>query len=65
MKKAFPLRQILCQFSAGQRTTLGLTRSLDDASANVISVNVETGSKSVVQLKDVGGKKIICFFGKS
>ncbi|VDO34571.1 unnamed protein product, partial [Onchocerca flexuosa] len=42
------------RFSAGQRTSLGLTRSLDDGRAEVISMNVETGSKSIMQLKDVG-----------
>ncbi|KAL3985456.1 Mitochondrial small ribosomal subunit Rsm22 family protein [Acanthocheilonema viteae] len=56
--KIFPIYQTLCRFSAGQRTALGLTRNLDDGSANVISLNVETGSKSIVQLKDVGAKKV-------
>uniref|UniRef100_A0A0R3RZP9 Methyltransferase-like protein 17, mitochondrial n=1 Tax=Elaeophora elaphi TaxID=1147741 RepID=A0A0R3RZP9_9BILA len=58
MTKRFPLFQALCRFSAGQRSALGLTKNLDDEIANVISVNTETGSKSIVQLKDIGAKKV-------
>ncbi|VDK61407.1 unnamed protein product [Onchocerca ochengi] len=58
MKKIFPLFQTLCRFSAGQRTSLGLTRSVDDGRADVISMNVETSSKSIIQLKDVGAKRV-------
>lgn len=47
------------RLSVGQRTALGLTRSMDDRESNVISVNVVTSSKSIIQLRDVGGKQII------
>ncbi|KAM3717165.1 Methyltransferase-like protein 17 [Dirofilaria immitis] len=58
MKKIFSVFRTICRFNAGQRTLLGLTKSFDDGRADVISVNVETGSKSIIQVKDIGAKKV-------
>ncbi|VIO98490.1 Uncharacterized protein BM_BM3747 [Brugia malayi] len=58
MTKILPVLQAVCRFNAGQRTALGLAKGVDDGRTNIISVNVETGSKSIMQLKDTGAKKV-------
>uniref|UniRef100_A0A915PRS8 Methyltransferase-like protein 17, mitochondrial n=1 Tax=Setaria digitata TaxID=48799 RepID=A0A915PRS8_9BILA len=53
----FPVSQTLRRFSVGQQTALRLTKD-DRKMASVISINVNTGSKNIMQLENVDTKRM-------